>query len=197
MPSVSDDSARTPRDSVRTRGLIPWQPGTSGNPLGGSISALGLAAEIRRRTQNGRQLVDFYMNLLEGRPIERPGRRALTPNLDHMVVAASWLTDRAYGKPKETLEVMDQSSLTQRLELLRRLSDREREELRGLLAKALNGGTPGTASDAANGRADGDPAIQDDDREIVLPDNGTPVIEANPVRPDFLETTDTNPLPTH
>jgi hypothetical protein len=175
--------------------LIPWEPGTSGNPLGGAISALGLAAEVRRRTQNGRQLVDFYMNLLEGRPIERPGRRALTPNLDHMVVAANWLSDRGYGKPKETLEVMDQSSQTQRLELLRRLSDSEREQLRALLQRALNPSPSAPASDLTNGRADGDPTIQDDDREIVLPENGTPVIEAKPVRPDFLEPTDTTPPP--
>jgi hypothetical protein len=155
--------------------LIPWRPGESGNPLGGSISALGLAAEVRRRTHNGRALVDFFMNVLEGRPIERPGRRPLTPNIDHQIVAANWLSDRGYGRPKETLEVLDQSSQTQRLELLRKLSDDERVQLRAILTKALNG-TSVPESDAANGREDGDPASQEDDREIVLPDDGKPAI---------------------
>jgi hypothetical protein len=148
-----------------------------------------LAAEVRRRTHNGRALVDFFMNVLEGRPIERPGRRPLTPNIDHQIVAANWLSDRGYGRPKETLEVLDQSSQTQRLELLRKLSDDERAQLRAILTKALNG-TLGPASDAANGRGDENPASQEDDREIVLPDNGTPAVAP----PDSLES-DSPPPP--
>jgi hypothetical protein len=107
-------------------------------------------------------------------------RAGPSPNIDHQIVAANWLSDRGYGRPKETLEVLDQSSQTQRLELLRKLSDDERAQLRAILTKALNG-TTDSGSDATDGRGDENPASQDDDREIVLPDNGTPVIETEPV----------------
>jgi hypothetical protein len=140
MNPPRDDGARTAGDTVRIRGLAaPWRPGISGNPSGGSISALGLAAEIRRRTKNGFELVSFFMSILEGRPIHRPGRRPLTPNIDHQMAAASWLTDRAFGKAKEIIEIAGEPSPAQRLELLRKLSDEDRHRLREILMRALNG----------------------------------------------------------
>jgi hypothetical protein len=108
-------------------------------------------------------LVDFYMNLLEGRPIERAGRRPLTPNLDHMVVAANWLSDRGYGRPKETLEVTDQSSQAQRLEILRRLTDDERKQLRAILERALHHGTSAPGNDG-----DGTSVLPQSDEDALV-----------------------------
>jgi hypothetical protein len=83
VPTVSprrDDDARTAGNIVPSAPwLRPWRPGESGNPLGGSISALGLAAEVGRRTKNGRELVEFFLSVLHGESIPRPGHRPLLP----------------------------------------------------------------------------------------------------------------------
>ncbi len=49
--------------------------------------------------------------------------------------AAHWLADR--GKAKETIELTGEASTSQRLEVLKRLTEDERDQLRSLLAKAL------------------------------------------------------------
>ena len=117
----------------------PWRPGESGNPLGVNRGVFTLAAEIRRQTGQGQTLVEFYTAMFEGRPIPVPGGRAQRPTLEHRHMAAQWLADRGWGKAKEMIELTGDAPATpeQRLALLRRLSDDERETLRGLLAKAL------------------------------------------------------------
>ncbi len=134
----------------------PWQPGQSGNPLGVNRGVFALAAEIRRATGQGRKLVALYMAVAEGRLIPRPGGRAQRPTLEHQLQAAAWLADRGWGKAKELIELSGDSTTTaeQRLALLRRLSDEDRETLRGLLAKAL--ATP-DAPGPSDSRAAGDP----------------------------------------
>ncbi len=118
--------------------LIPWRPGQSGNPLGHHLSIHGFAAQIRRATGNGQQLISFFKDVLEGNPITRHGRKPLIPDLDQRIEAARWLADRGWGRAKEFLEITGETtSAAQRLELLRRLSDDERVQLRGLLEKTL------------------------------------------------------------
>ena len=103
--------------------LIPWRPGQSGNPLGHHLSIHGFAAQIRRATGNGQQLISFFKDVLEGNPITRPGRKPLIPDLDQRIEAARWLADRGWGRAKEFLEITGETtSAAQRLELLRRLS---------------------------------------------------------------------------
>jgi hypothetical protein len=158
------------------------------------MSLVNLAIEVRRATRGGRELVELQLAIARGEKIPVPGRRQgrggrgeaqfQRPNLDQRMAAIAWLADRGFGKSKEVIELTGEATPSQRLELLRRLSDEQREQLRGLLAIALNGGRPVPGSDVANGRGDDvDPAIQEDDREIVLPDNGTPAS----VPPDSLE----------
>jgi hypothetical protein len=69
------------------------------------------------------------------------GRKVLVsyvrPTLDQRMQAAAWLADRGWGKAKETIELTGEASPAQRLELLKRLSDEERAQLRGLLQRAL------------------------------------------------------------
>jgi hypothetical protein len=142
--------------------------------------------EVRRATRGGRELVELQLAIARGEKIPVSGRRQgrggrgeaqfQRPNLDQRMAAIAWLADRGFGKSKEVIELTGEPSAAQRLELLRRLNDEQREQLRGLLAIALNGGTPVPASDATDGRGDENPASQEDDREITLPDNGTPVI---------------------
>jgi hypothetical protein len=118
--------------------LIPWRPGQSGNPLGHHLSIHGFAAQIRRATGNGQQLISFFKDVLEGNPISRPGRKPLIPDLDQRIEAARWLADRGWGRAKEFLEISGETTTAaQRLELLKRLSDDERGQLRALLEKTL------------------------------------------------------------
>jgi hypothetical protein len=138
----------------------PWQPGQSGNPLGVNRGVFALAAEIRRATGQGRRLVALYLAVAEGRLIPVPGGRAQRPTLEQRLAAAAWLADRGWGRAKEIIELQDESSSqAQRLALLRRLSDDERETLRGLLAKALaTPDAPGPSDSNAEGNLEPEPA---------------------------------------
>ena len=90
-----DDGATT----ARSRGLRPpWPPGQTGNPYG-RVPLLTLAARVRRITDDGQALLDFYVAVLRGQPIPVTGRRApLVPTLDQRMHAANWLADRGWGK---------------------------------------------------------------------------------------------------
>lgn len=123
----------------------PWQPGQSGNPHGGGARTMRLATYARTRTKDGKKLVDFMLDVLEGKPLPLTASRAgrsrypQTPKVEHRMVAAQWLADRGWGKAKELIELSGDATTTpeQRLALLRRLTDDERAQLRQLLAKAL------------------------------------------------------------
>jgi hypothetical protein len=79
------------------------------------------------------------------------------PTLDQRIDAAAWLADRGWGKAKETIELTGEATPAQRLELLRRLSEDEREQLRGLLQRAL---TPPNATSES---------VESNTAESVLP----------------------------
>jgi hypothetical protein len=65
---------------------------------GRGISVNGLAAQVRHATGQGRELVAFHLDVLHGKPIPRPGRQPLKPNIDQSLEAARWLADRGWGK---------------------------------------------------------------------------------------------------
>jgi hypothetical protein len=71
--------------------------------------------------------------------VERRCSADRRPTLDQRMEAATWLADRGWGRAKEIVELTGEASPAQRLELLRRLSDSEREQLRLLLQRALEG----------------------------------------------------------
>lgn len=72
-------------------------PGQSGNPSGGSP---GLVRMIRKLTRDGQQIARFMHQVFQGQPID--GKR---PRLDHRLEAATWLADRAWGKPRQTHDI--------------------------------------------------------------------------------------------
>jgi hypothetical protein len=130
--------------------MPPWKVGEA--PLGAradgpphAVIAKSLAKYARERTRNGRELVDFMLQVMRGEPLlvratrARRARYPQTPKVEHRLIAAQWLADRGWGKAKELIELQGDAATTpeQRLALLRRLSDDERATLRGLLAKAL------------------------------------------------------------
>jgi hypothetical protein len=131
-------SATTGGNTGHSPNLRPWRVGESGNPAGRSISLVNLALEVRRATRGGRELVELQLAIARGEEILVPGRaRGQRPNLDQRMAACAWLADRGWGKAREVIELAGEASPSQRLELLRRLSDSEREQLRGLLTRAL------------------------------------------------------------
>jgi hypothetical protein len=81
-----------------------------------------MPAKVIRRGPRGKKMI---------------GVQYIRPTLDQRIDAAAWLADRGWGKAKETIELTGEATPAQRLELLRRLSESEREQLRGLLQRAL------------------------------------------------------------
>lgn len=67
-----------------------WKPGQTGNPGG---RPKGLASLIREKSKDGRVLVDFLFDVVEGR---QPGQTR------DKIQAATILLDRGYGKAVET-----------------------------------------------------------------------------------------------
>jgi hypothetical protein len=107
------------------------------------MSLVNLAWEARRATDGGRELIKLQLSIARGEEIPVPGRaRGQRPTLDQRQQAIEWLANRGWGKAKEYIELTGEASPEQRLELLRRLSDEDRAQLRGLLAKALRGTSP-------------------------------------------------------
>jgi hypothetical protein len=150
------------------------------------MSLVNLAHVVRQETDGGRELVRLQLAIARGEKIPVPGRRQgqrgrgeaqfQRPNIDQRQSAIAWLADRAFGKSKEIIELTGEATPSQRLEYLRRLSDDDRHVLREILQRALMPHASGSANDERNGRVDGDPALHEDDREVLLPDNGTPAV---------------------
>jgi hypothetical protein len=140
--TLRDDGATTMRSTGRTRGLRPpWRPGQSGNPSGHNVSFWTLAAQIRRASGDGQEIVDFLFAVMRGGPIVVPGRRApLVPRLEHRMQAAVWLADRGWGKARDTIELKDEEdekvSRERRLAIVRAMTEDERAQLRELLERA-------------------------------------------------------------
>jgi hypothetical protein len=68
----------------------PWPRGISGNPHG---RPAGLVSAIRKQTKDGAELVTFFCAVF----------RDPKADLDDRMTAATWLADRAYGKPAQSL----------------------------------------------------------------------------------------------
>jgi Family of unknown function (DUF5681) len=69
-----------------------WPKGESGNPGG---RPRGFVTEIRRQTKNGFELVTFALRVLRNEEAEMRDR----------AWACTYLTDRGFGKPMQSLEV--------------------------------------------------------------------------------------------
>lgn len=104
----------------------PWQKGQSGNPggrpKGQAVLQAAIARAIREKTKDGADLVEFVYLVWQGKA------EGMTSESSRRW-AADWLSDRGFGKPRETLDVtiepsnaaLDLSELT--TEDLRRLAE--------------------------------------------------------------------------
>jgi len=81
------------------RNLKPFQPGQSGNPGDRPKGTHALATLILEVTQDGEELVRFFMAVFAGRNVL--GR---TARLSDRIKAAEWLTDRGWGKAPQTMD---------------------------------------------------------------------------------------------
>jgi hypothetical protein len=138
---------------------------------GRSISLVNLALEVRRARRGGRELVELHLVIARGELISvAAAHRASARNLDQRMRAAEWLASRGWGKTKEVIELAGEASPAQRLELLRRLSDEDRDQLRAILTRALNGASV-PASDATDGAPGlAPPTVSDSDPGPDPPD---------------------------
>ena len=85
MTPTAENSAETTQVVGR-----PFPKGVSGNPGG---RPRGLAAYVREQTLDGEELVDFMLRVKRGEKVH-----GLTPTMNHMMDAVSWLADRGFGK---------------------------------------------------------------------------------------------------
>ena len=87
-----DQAAGNSAGTVQVVGR-PFPRGVSGNPSGRPKGASGLASYIKARTDDGREIADFMMDVMRGDKIE--GR---APKTVERMEAARWLADRAWGR---------------------------------------------------------------------------------------------------
>jgi hypothetical protein len=168
QPVRGDDEAAPAAPQARSRHtpqtahLTPWQwtHGQSGNPRGSPPSALRLAGLARASTNNGHELVAFFVSVMRGEPIVRPGHAPQLPRLEVRVQAAEWLADRGFGRARELVEVIgDAASRADKeranVRALARLSDEDRATLRAILTRAFGAPPEAALEEESTGRPGG------------------------------------------
>ena len=87
-------------NSMKTVGR-PFPKGMSGNPGG---RPKGLANYVRESTDNGEEMVDLMVSVMRGEVID-----GMKPRIRDRMDAATWLSDRAFGKPVAQIEATSRS----------------------------------------------------------------------------------------
>jgi hypothetical protein len=77
-----------------------WVKGQSGNPKGRASAGAKFARVIRSRTNDGQALLEFALEVMEGKH---------GAELSDRIDALKWLADRGWGKAVETVVLEDES----------------------------------------------------------------------------------------
>jgi hypothetical protein len=117
--------------------VTPWVPGQSGNRLGQHGGLLNVAMRLRRATKDGKEVCDFLVGVL----------RDATERSAIRIQAAELILAYAYGKPRESIELIEERPGVDRRALIAALSPGERELLERLVDLALARTAPEAAID--------------------------------------------------
>jgi hypothetical protein len=142
-----------------------------------------LATMIRRTSGEGAELAAFYFAVLRGEPIPLPGLgRTQRPTLDQRLTAAQWLADRGWGRAREIVQIAGEATAEERLAILKRLTESERETLRTILTRALDE-TPSAPVTSAPVPAPVAPVDALERPELAEPAPESPRLPPGPPRP--------------
>jgi hypothetical protein len=142
--------------------LRPWTADDRARRVGGHANhpRIRLSQYIRAQTHEGEELVDFMVRVMRGEHVEGLGRK---PRMRERLLAIEWLADRAYGKPREHINLEDGSSLgtrEQRLLLIAAMPDEDRALLKTiftLVAQQQQGESADSTSDSTSAAPDARP----------------------------------------
>jgi hypothetical protein len=160
-----------------------WQPGESGNPRGRGSDKLMLAAQIRRISQDGREMIDFLFAVMRGEPMPLPGKNGRNspgwpqrPGLWLRMRAAELLIERAFGRVHAAIlepEDDDSTARQERLTLIAAMSQEDRDALRALLMKSMVIPDAAAGVDPTRDEVPRDPP----DDDVAVPRDPTPGLE--------------------
>jgi hypothetical protein len=111
-----------------------YQSGYNGTRFGSHAGLAKVARRLRKTTKDGKEVCDFLLGVMRDRTVRTSVR----------IQAAELIMAYAYGKPRETIELVDDAPAVDRRALVAQLSVEDRATLERLvdLALARQGQTP-------------------------------------------------------
>jgi hypothetical protein len=104
-----------------------YQPGYNGTRFAAHAGLVRVARRLRKATKDGKDVCDFLVGVMRDREMRMQVR----------VQAAELILAYAYGKPRETIELVDDTPALDRRALVAQLSAEDRATLERLVDLAL------------------------------------------------------------
>ena len=100
---------------------------------------------IRAQTDDCKEVANLMLGIMRGQPITDPSlaKKRRYPSIRDRMQAADWLTNRAFGLPREFVEITEGAEArAQRQTLIAAMSPEDREALMALLRRAIEAQAP-------------------------------------------------------